>query len=331
MSVILATLAAHILGSPQKAVTLKKYSLPFGFSMSLPAKPEKWTKTNTGPMDIYFVIADGAGFMVGATKSIVTADSGSPDRHLAASIVGTLDASKGKLVQYRDVLLSGWPGIEFSIEGPVETSLARNFLVDGRLISVAVSVRSLLPFPGYAEQVFDSLVLDDGAKVGPEISPDLPFKNLEITGEPFSVQFPGTPKEDSKSFGQGFETTVFHRFRYERDLRRFIFAYGIVPDAVLEHTSLEDRKEAREAIANEFLNAVHPMSQTVKTQRRNGNEWTTSFFRVADFESGRLEVLFADKRIYMMAEVGPDPWAKSPVFNRFFDSFKLTPTLTMAN
>src|SRR5204862_671428 len=110
-------------------------------------------------------------------------------------------------------------------------SLLRTFVVDNRIIFISVSCQSLLPLPGYSGEVLDSLELNEGSKAGPETSAELPFQTLTVEGVPFSVEMPGSPKDEPTTVGQGFGQMTLHRFKYERDLRKFLFAYAAVPSS----------------------------------------------------------------------------------------------------
>lgn len=300
---------------------LKAYPLPIRLSVSFPSKPT--LKTSPDGMKVYVCVADKSAFVVASQKLEAGPGQGTPDQQLAASVIGMLQSITGKLGTYKDRLLDGWPGVEFSVKGEELSSLGRHFMVDGNLVMIGVTYSTNLGMPSYANKVLDSLVLAEGTKAGPETNPDLPFKPLAAEGVRFAVDFPGDPKDEPKDLGKEGEGVTLHQFHYQRDLREFTFAYATVPEEAGVNDA-ESQKQLREFIANDVLDAMHPQSRVMKTVTRDGKEWTTCFVRFADFASGRLDVVFADSRVYALLSGGPDPWAKSPAFNRFFDSFKLT-------
>lgn len=320
MEGVIPSLACFLLLRGQTDSPLKPYSLPIGISISLPTKPQ--VKPTPG-MEVYVSRAKEGVVVVGFKKLSGKPDQGPADQQLAGAVVGTLDSMHGKLLKYGDVLLDGWSGLEIEAKDELMDSTIRTFVVGDQILSVTVAYPISQKEPSFTKAVLDSVKLADGAKAGPFTATELPFKPLTVEGVRFSVEFPGEPKDTPNHLGTEEQGVTLHQFHYQRDLREFSFSYATIPDEA-GVTDAESQKKLREYIANDILNALHPQSQIMKTVTRDGREWTKCFVRFADFASGRLDVVFADSRIYALLSGGPDPWAKSAAFNRFFDSFKLT-------
>jgi hypothetical protein len=316
--VILAAIA--ILTSSSQGPALKPYALPFGLTISLPAQPVDKSKPG-GSMKAFASIYGKSVFVIGGQKISSDPKQGAPDQQLAASVVGSLDSYHGKLTSFSDIMLKGWPGLDYKISASPISTWQRSIFVDGQLILIGVTYPTASGIPAYAQKVFDSASLAATTKQGPLAKPGIHLSPLKVSDMSFVVDMPGTPTDNPLNVGSGTKSLIMHRFVGTQDLRDFMFGYTDSMGSDMDKATAEDMKHVREFVANSIFQMVHASGE-LKSVTRDGMEWTTSSFPIEDSSAGRADVLVYGERVYFLLCTGPAPWMKSPEFDAFFDSFK---------
>lgn len=322
----LCYLAALALGGAlqqKPAPPLKTYKLPIGVSVDLPSKPEETTDGDEKEMRTFECETENAVYFVFSTKIPEEEYKAQPpDQQLGYYALGFAGEASGKLLRYKDVLLKGWPGLELMVELPDKTVMwSRLFLVDKSLVQILISYASKEGPPPFSIQTLDSLKLLKSKK-GPVEGCVLEFKKLEIVGAPIQLEFPGKAKDEPLETGKD-ESMTMHRYRHERDLRTFIFAYGTLPDEAMEGAPADAAEQVRRAVLDSMLQQFNAKEIDTETVSQDGHEWLKAKFRVNPLITGRADIALADGRLYTLLSIGPEPWVKSSEFLRFFDSVKL--------
>lgn len=194
-------IAAIALGSARRQATpLQPFSLPFGMSATLPAKPEEDKDEDKGSDRKAFLSqSDDALFYVTETPIGAKAKADyPPDQQIAAYLYGEMEAVQGsKVTCYSDVLLDGWPGIEVKVDDIKDDRQiwSRIYDVDGKIFEIGTIYETESGPSQDAPSVLNSLK-QDKPKYGPLTSPTIGFTNVEPDGMPFHVDFPDQAKDE---------------------------------------------------------------------------------------------------------------------------------------
>jgi hypothetical protein len=315
----LAALALGMIGQkPSKAPT--QYQFAPGFFVTLPAAPNKLPAEGT---KVWQVKVPGQGvYIIGAFSVKEKGKQPPTDQLLAAMAAGTVSSSGGRVVEQRDLVLQGWPGLEIKIrsaEGGF-TSWTRNYVVKEMGFQVcAVSVRPDGQMPGM-KAVFDSVRLPGGVgpvKVaGPEF---LPF-TFPDTG--VSVMLPGTPKTSLEPMPGNPYGLSLHVATTDYGNRTYFFAYEDVPDAAKEEVTPERLPQTLDGMNQEMIAGVKGKLVKRSTYTLHGISIKSAEFTAPEDGYGRVASFYSEGRIYILLVTVPGALKGAPELATFFGSIK---------
>ncbi|MEA2552770.1 MAG: hypothetical protein QOJ65_946 [Fimbriimonadaceae bacterium] len=313
-------LAALALGPATRPATdLTLYTLPIGFSAQLPKKPERtkpvkgiqsfWSESEAG----VYVVTDTS------VRELSKSDPPAPDQQLAQYLSGSIASSEGgRITEYHEILLNGWPGIEMKLDNPKvgATMWSRCYAIEDHVVEIATIYDTEKGPTEKASDVLDSLKQTGDCRCGPQSAAGLSFTNLEPEDAKIRIQFPGEPKEASTG------NSSLHTYRFSRDMRVFSFTYGEVGEGAQDLSSSE-AEEARDAVLDAVLTGMGVKPDSKATEQRDGNDWLTAHFHIENVAQGRIDILYLKGSLYTLIALAPEPWLDDPDFKRFFDSFEV--------
>jgi hypothetical protein len=321
-------IAAIALGTARRQATpLQPFSLPFGVSATLPAKPEEDKEGDKGSDRKSFLsVSSDALYYVSDTPVDAKEKAAlPPDQQLAVYIYGALESLEGsKLTSYSDILLDGWPGVEIKVDDAKgEREIwSRVYDMNGHIIELGtIYEKDNGPSPD-AATVLNSLK-QDKPKYGPLTSSTIGFANVEPDGMPFHVDFPDAAKDEPQSFDADGDKITVHHYNYVRDMRLFDFSYMDLPSGYTEGMPSDGPEQIRNGALSSVMKGLHGDIDSSTTQQRDGNDWLTAQFHVKGYGVGRADVLYLNGHIFTLVAIGPEPWMDAPEFKRFFDSFEV--------
>jgi hypothetical protein len=151
--------------------------------LDLPATP----KLKKEAEESTWTVQADDGMVVSVSVSPVI--SLAPDRTLAMTVLGAADSRGGRIVDQKDLLLSGWPGIEATVQ-PKD-------LPAGRLRAYHLADRLIVVFAvgeGKAvDRLMDSISLNAFAGVGQLKIAGPVWKRIPLKPFAPSIELPGTP------------------------------------------------------------------------------------------------------------------------------------------
>lgn len=321
-------IAAIAFGTARRqAAPLQSFSLPFGLTAALPAKPEEDKEDDKGSeRKAYISYAPDAVYFVSDTPVDAKEKTAvPPDQQIAIYIFSAMQSLDGsKLASYSDVLLDGWPGVEIKVDDAKgERQIwSRVYDMDGQIIEVgAIYEKETGPSPE-AAAVLNSLK-QTKPKYGPLSSPTIGFANVEPDGMAFHVDFPDSAKDEPEEVGPESQQITMHHYSYMRDMRAFDLSYIQLPSAMVDGMPPEGAEDLRQTAMDSLMNGIHAEKDSSTIEQRDGNDWLTERFHIKNFAVGRADVLYLNGRVYTLFAFGPEPWQDAPEFKRFFDSFEV--------
>lgn len=321
-------IAAIALGTARRQATpLQSFSLPFGVSATLPARPEEDKDEDKGSDRKAFLSASSDSlFYVTNTPVDAKEKSGlPPDQQIAVYLFAEMESLQGsKLTSYSDVLLDGWPGVEIKVEDAKDERViwSRIFNMDGEIIEIGtIFEKDLGPSPD-AAVVLNSLK-QDKPKYGPLTSPAIGFTNVEHDGVPFHVDFPDQAKDEPEDIDADGGKITVHHYMYVRDMRLFDLTYMDLPAGYTHGMPSDGPEHIRGGALDSVVKGLRGEVDSSATEQRDGNDWLTAQFHVKDFGVGRADVLYLNGHVFTLVAFGPEPWQDAPEYKRFFDSFEV--------
>lgn len=324
-TLLIAALALNRTQDPQAA--FQAYQLPIGITVALPAKPEAMKPDKGDDRKAFLSYGDDAVYFV--SDSPVGKDEQKqlpPDQQIASYIFGSMSESKGRhLIRYNDVLLDGWPGVEFAVEDRDlgDVVFSRCFAMNGHLIEVGAIYASGGTEPAGLTPFFASIKQSGTPKYGPVSTLQFAVTHIEPEGVPMRLDFPGDAQDKPIDLSKDDYSMTLHRFEYERDMRTFVFTYLDLPDGADDMLQPDNVDELRSKTLDSILNNFGGSKDSSTIEERDGNNWLTARFNIKGIGFGRADVLYLKGRVYTLIAIGPEPWQESPQYKQFFDSFEV--------
>jgi hypothetical protein len=324
-TLLIAALALSQAQDPQTA--FQSYKLPIGLVASLPAKPEPVKPEKGDDRKAFLSYGDDAVYFVSDSPVDKEEQKAlSPDQQIAAYIFSAMSEDRAKhLVKYSDVLMDGWPGVEFTIEdhNHGDTVFSRCFEIDGHLVEVGAIYASGGAQPAGLNPFLSSIRQSGAPKYGPVTSSNFGFTLVEPDGGPFRVDFPGDAKDNVRELGKEGPKSTLHSFEFVRDMRTFDFSYLELPDGAEDSMPADGPEQLRNATLDSILQYFEATKDSSTIEQRDGNDWLTAHFDIKGVGYGRADVLYLKGRVYSLVAIGPECFGDSTEFKKFFDSFEV--------
>src|SRR5579859_7249207 len=150
---VLSMLALTCTGSSAAAQTAGWHEVVLSphVSVMLPEGAKRFQSAKLSPkgQEMWVFQAGPTVFEVSASKWDPKSPKDSAYQELAATVAGRLDAVKGNtLKSQRDIMLNGWPGIEFVVLSPDKlAAVQRSYAVEDKLYLIGVDYLSTLGRP----------------------------------------------------------------------------------------------------------------------------------------------------------------------------------------
>jgi hypothetical protein len=305
----------------------QSYQLPIGLTVCLPTKPEPFQAGNGDMRKAFLSIGDDAVYFISDSPvDVAKLEELSPDQQIAGYLFAALSGNTDRrLVRYSDVLMDGWPGVEFAIEDKVqgETISSRCFAMNGHLVEFGAIYASGGELPAGLAPFFASIKQSGNPKYGPVASTKFGTTHIEPDGVPMSLDFPGDVTDEPLDLSKDDLKATLHRFEYSRDMRTFNFSYMDLPDGAEAAIPAEGAEQLRTSTLESIIESFGATLKSSSTEQRDGNDWLTGQFDIKGIGYGRVDVLYFKGRVYTLIAIGPEPWQESPEFKKFFDSFEI--------
>lgn len=322
MSLVLSTLAvAYILGQklPPK---LTPYQLSPGIFVSLPASPTRMEiDEKVGKM---WMVPLSDDTLITLTVLSFDTKGQSLDQSLAATLAGFMVGSKATQIDQKDLLLSGWPGLEFKGKSKENiVAWGQEYMVDNRVLQVVCSTQK--PANGFSgvKTIFDSIRLPGG---GPQKVAGPDFQPFSFEGVPGSVLLPGKPKIEKLPVKDNPYHLTVTRAVAEYGNRTFLAAYMDLPAEAADSTQPDAVVEALDKESQSFVSGLGGKSLSRKSSTLDGNPLVTTEFSLGEGKGyGRVDAVYKDFRLYVYAVVFPTYLKGSEDVKRFFASVSLVP------
>jgi len=327
MAAILFVAALALIHPGSHSGALQPYPLPIGLTVSFPAKPEPMNLAKGDDRKAYSCETESALFY--ASDSPVSPEEQKalpPDQQLAAYVSGLLiDAPDRHVVRYNEVLMDGWPGVEYRIDDKKEgaSTWSRCYCMNGHIIEVGTLFGTDAGAPDSATEFFDSVKQTGSRKCGPKSDCTFDFTRIQPDGVPVSIDFPADVKDDAVDLSKDEFKMVLHRFTFERDMRTFDYEYLDLPSDAEASLSADDITDLRQRALDSVIKNVEGEGDPASIQQRDGNDWLSANFHIGNAAFGRVDVMYFKGRVYTLIAIGPEPWSESDEYKRFFDSVEV--------
>ncbi len=296
----------------------KPYKLG-GFQFRLPSPPVE-KKIETAPKGSRYWVSmhNGKNVVVVAVSPLEPKDAGTPDAVLAAAVAGGVDGTDGALLGQADVLLSGWPGIEYrSRDGEGMNGIARVAVVGDKMVQLSVMGASEAAVKGPYELAVAGLALDKGAKAGPQKAAGPEFKAYKIGASSATVEMPREPKAEDVKLNGG---ATIHRFVANYGNRVYVAAYADIPEA--ERAKEEQFPTLLQALNDDVVGSLKGKALPSADAKLDGGYSIRTVAKVGTGGVARVESTIRDGRVYTLLAIVPSVWKDHAEPKRFFDSFK---------
>jgi hypothetical protein len=143
----------------------KEYSYASdGFAVSAPSVPifskqDKPTAAGTVELHNYAIeLGNNSGVMISSTQ-FENAKDLPPKPLLQGAKNGAIGGMKARLTSEKEIMLDGYPGVQFEAENDNFHMRSRMYIVKGRLLTLLAIAPTGIPIPDDANRIFNSLKL----------------------------------------------------------------------------------------------------------------------------------------------------------------------------
>jgi len=215
----------------------------------------------------------------------------------------------------RDLLLSGWPGIE--LEGKREDGTAysaRVFLVGNRVVRVICQYPSASKGTAVDEFIDSLQITPHGSTI--VAGPDL--RRFPLGDSGFSALFPRKPDTSSAPFGSGSSAILMHTFLADYAIRNFLVDYGKVSPKLVGSPAAASRLVSALTSRGMKELGTHPVAQN--WIMKDGAQVLRTEFS-SDVGYTGVTLAWIRTRTLFIAEVsGPEPYKDERAVNTFLNS-----------
>ena len=297
------------------------HSFPPGFSIDLPEPPIEMEPPGAPPGSRLWVsIQPGNRSIVVGWFPLNKGEKAPPDAILANTLAGSAKGAKSRVVGEKDVLLNGWPGVEFRMKSPAVFAAGQSYVVDDAILQVALNNLTEKGVDAPAAKLFASLKLAPTKPKGPLTKPGPEMKRHPIGESGLSVELPKPPKVEDVPL-EGDPNRILHRFTAPYMTRLFAAAYLDMPKEV----NLDDPNQADQILGAVNADVVKSMKgKNVKDEPTTlaGHPGLRTTLTFGDGGYQRIETILYEGRIITLFARVPAYLAKSPQIEGFFASAK---------
>lgn len=304
----------------------KTYPLGPGFRVDMPNPPQAISnggvKVDAGAGS-WFSLHQERNSVVFGYEPLKKGETTSSDEILRNSLYGVIDSFKGRLTAQRDLVLDGWPGVEFRVSnGDGMHAIGRTYVLKEGIVFLQMASLSATALNAPSTKFFASLKLPAAAGKGPVKVAGPEFKPYPLGTTGITVDFPKVPKaEDIDLPGTPKRTMRRHSAEYMN--RAFVAATMEIPQEMLETLDQEKLDQLVSAMHADLVRSLNGANAQNGPAKLGDRDTLRTTFDIGNGKGyARAETLVLGHRTVTLFVVVPAPLAKSPEIDTFFASAK---------
>ncbi len=244
-----------------------------------------------------------------------------PDQILAASVAGTSASDPGELVSEKDILVDGWPGVDYLIHS--DTGIfynVRSMIIGDKMVQILVTGFSEAAVKPPLTRATASFTLGSTAK-GPQTVAGPSFLRQTLGASGAVIDLPRPPKEESAPFNDKVPM-ILHRFSSFYENRDYLVVYADIPDAASAKEG--DFDQLIQGANDSLVDTVHGTPTPSTDIVLDGSPGIRTIAKIGDAGLIRIETTIYKDRLYSLVSVAPACCKDSAEIKRFFASFHFT-------
>lgn len=305
----------------------KTYTLGPGFQVDMPTPPQA---NSSGGRDmgkdggVWVSMHQARNTVVFGYEGIKPNEPTPPDIILRNAVMGATDGMRAKLTAQRDILLEGWPGVEFRVSNAEGLyGIGRTYIVPGGIAQLIVAGTSEKALDAPATKYFASLKLPAAIGKGALKIAGPEFKPHPIPRTSLKINFPKPPKEETSEFPGPPKMTMY---RHTADYMNRMFM--VMTMELPEETMNTMDPEGLEAFFGQLHDSTVEAAGGIKAQTAPGKLGErevrrTTFWPANGLGYCRLDSFIVGRRVFVLVAAVPAPLSKSPEIDAFFNSAQL--------
>lgn len=302
----------------------KPYTLRPGIRVDLPTPPVEQPIDPEDPTTRNWLSIHQETNIIVVTHGTYKDDATRLDQVLLGMLHGAQEASKGKILAQKDILLSGWPGVEYRLQSADGLyGICRIYAMKGELASILIGSNFTKKLDAPATKLFASVKLPAKAGQGPYKVAGPEFKTYAVGDTGVSIDLPNPPEVKT------IEVPDVHKRKLHQHLSQYINrVYSI---GYMEFEEDEIAGMSPEDIADDLRETHQHIASGlgVKTVRPVATKFggRDAFRSTYPFQNGigqaRVESVLIGRRAFFAMALTPSALAKNPEIDKFFASIKV--------
>lgn len=304
----------------------KTYPLGPGFSLDFPTPPQAVSnggqKTEPGA-GTWLAIHQERNSVVFGYEPLRKGETAPADEILRNSLYGVIDSFKGRLTAQRDLVLNGWPGVEFRVSnGDGMHAVGRTYVLKEGIAFLQMASLSSKALDAPSTKFFASFKLPTQLEKGPLQKAGPEFKPYPLGSTGVTVAFPKSPKVEDVDL-PGRPKRVMHRHSAEYTNRAFVAATMDIPQEMLDTLDQEKLDQLVSAMHADLVRSLNGTNVQNGPAKLADRDVLRSTFDIGNGRGyARAETLVLGHRAVTFFVVVPAPLAKAPEIETFFASAK---------
>lgn len=302
----------------------KMYTLGPGLRVDLPTPPVKQPFDREDPTSTNWTSMHQDQNVIVVGFSRFKDDSTPPDQILSGAIYGAMSAFEGKITLQKDLMLAGWPGVEYRLANSEGLhGICRQYVVQDGMVTMYVASSFPKALDAPATKLFSSLKLHSGAGQGTFKVAGPEFKPFPVGETGVTVDLPSVPKQE-KFDAPGIHKRTLYRYKSDFVNRNYVVGYIEIEEdelGTMDQEAIDDLLMTTHTVVASGLKTQVGRPVPVKLAGRNA--FRTNFPIVKGVTQARLETTLVGRRVFIFLAATPTWLSKSPEIEKFFGSIKV--------